>query len=69
MPVLCFRIGLRLVGVPCGLRILVGIICGGGGKFWISAETADSVDLRFLERVGAMSPANVVTLLGFEERI
>ena len=32
----------------------MGIICGGAGKFWTSTELVDSVDLRFLERVGAI---------------
>jgi len=36
------------------LSVFVGIICGGAGKLCISVELVDSVDLRFLERVGAM---------------
>jgi len=36
------------------LLVFVGIICGGAGKLCISVELVDSVDLRFLERVGAM---------------
>ena len=55
IPILTFLIGLRFVGVRAGLRVLVAINCGGAGKFCISAELVDSVDLRFLERVGAMS--------------
>lgn len=42
------------MGVVAGLRVFVGIICGGAGKFWTSTELVDSVDLRFLERVGAI---------------
>lgn len=55
IPIFCFLIGLLFVGVLAGLRVFVGIICGGAGKFWISTELVDSVDLRFLERVGAIS--------------
>lgn len=42
------------MGVLAGLSVLVGIILGGAGKLCISTELVDSVDLRFLERVGAM---------------
>jgi len=68
IPIFCFLIGLLFVGVLAGLRVFVGIICGGAGKFWISKELVDSVDLRFLERVGAifedceLSSRNVVCL-------
>jgi len=53
MPILPFFIGLR-IGDLRGLLIFVGTNCGGAGKFWISTEEVDSVDLRFLERVGAI---------------
>ena len=59
IPILTFLIGLRF-SVFVGLRVFVGTICGGAGKVCISTEVADSVDLRFLERVGAISRVSVV---------
>ena len=59
IPILTFLIGLRF-GVFVGLRVFVGTICGGAGKVCTSTEVADSVDLRFLERVGAISRVYVV---------
>lgn len=50
IPILTFLIGLRFDGVLAGLRVFVATICVG----CTSTELADSVDLRFLERVGAM---------------
>jgi len=41
----------------------VGIICGGAGKLCISTDVEDSVDLRFLKRVGAMSLTTVVIVV------
>lgn len=50
-----FLIGLRFdVGVVAGLRVFVGTNLGGTGKFCTSTEAADSVDLRFFDRVGAI---------------
>jgi hypothetical protein len=55
IPILTFLIGLWPGGVLAGLRVLVATICGGAGKPCTSTELVDSVDLRFLERVGAIS--------------
>lgn len=57
IPILTFLMGLRFVGVLAGLRVLVATICVG----CTSTELADSVDLRFLERVGAILRSCLVT--------
>jgi hypothetical protein len=46
--------GLLFDGVIAGLRVFVGTIWGGAGKLCTSTELVDSVDLRFLTRVGAI---------------
>jgi len=50
-----FLIGLLLVGVRAGFNAIELAICeGGAGKLDASTELWDSVDLRFLDRVGAI---------------
>lgn len=55
--------GLRFEGIPFGLCIFVGTICDAAEKSGISTEVVDSVDLRFLERVGAMLMIYIEILL------
>jgi hypothetical protein len=53
------------------LSVFVGTVCGGAGKLCISVDLVDSVDLGFLERVGAMLlcfTANVYNTMDFEIR-
>jgi hypothetical protein len=47
--------GLLFEGVLAGLRESVGTCCGGAGNLCTSRELVDSVELRFLDRVGAIS--------------
>jgi hypothetical protein len=54
MRVFGFFIGLLFVGVLVGLPAFVGMSWGGVGKFCMSREVVDSLELRFFGRVGAI---------------
>lgn len=51
-----FLKGLRCIGVLAGLEAFVGTIVGGAGNDCTLMDVDESVDMRFLERVGAMVP-------------
>lgn len=54
MRIFGFFIGLLFVGVLVGLPAFVGMSWGGVGKFCMSREVVDSLELRFFGRVGAI---------------